>query len=169
MAKEEHKFYETSICCGLPIRPAFKVNYRYYIDRMQKEYSSTSKEENKKNEDMESLTPSSKKTGKVAESDPITVPEEMASFNGNVNEWLSQHLKYPDKAAKNGIQGKVIVKFVVKKNGSVSQPSIIRSVDPYLDREALRCVKSMPKWKPGKEDGKPAEVWYSLPITFKLQ
>ena len=118
---------------------------------------------------MESLTPSSKKSGKVVESDPITVPEEMASFNGNVNEWLSQHLKYPDKAAKNGIQGKVIVKFVVKKNGSVSQPSIVKSVDPYLDREALRCVKSMPKWKPGKEDGKPAEVWYSLPITFKLQ
>ena len=169
MTKEEHKFYETSICCGLPIRPAFKANYRYYIDRMQKEYSSTSKEENKKDEDMESLTPSSKKSGKVVESDPITVPEEMASFNGNVNEWLSQHLKYPDKAAKNGIQGKVIVKFVVKKNGSVSQPSIVKSVDPYLDREALRCVKSMPKWKPGKEDGKPAEVWYSLPITFKLQ
>ena len=63
----------------------------------------------------------------------------------------------------------IVADFRVKKNGSVSQPSIIRSVDPYLDREALRCVKSMPKWKPGKEDGKPAEVWYSLPITFKLQ
>lgn len=92
----------------------------------------------------------------------------MPMFKGNVNLWLAQNLKYPERAAKNGMQGKVIVRFVVWKDGSVRQATIVRSVGPELDKEALRVVNSMPKWIPGYNDGKPAAVWFTLPITFNL-
>lgn len=92
----------------------------------------------------------------------------MPMFKGNVNAWLAQNLKYPERAVKNGIQGKVIVRFVVGKDGSVRNASIIRSVDPDLDSEVLRIVNSMPKWTPGYNDGEPAAVWFTLPITFHL-
>ena len=93
----------------------------------------------------------------------------MPSFKGNVNAWLSSHLQYPAVAAENGIQGRVIVKFVVESDGSVSQAQVVRGVDPSLDREALRVVNSMPIWNPGMNHGKPANVWFTLPIGFKLQ
>lgn len=93
----------------------------------------------------------------------------MPSFKGNVNQWLSTHISYPAVAAENNIQGRVIVKFVVGKDGSVSQAQIVRGVDASLDKEALRVVNSMPKWNPGMNNGQPANVWFTLPITFKLQ
>ncbi len=99
----------------------------------------------------------------------LTIAEQMPSFKGNVNAWLSSHLSYPAVAAENGIQGKVIVKFVVGKDGSVSQAQVVRGVDPSLDREAIRAVNSMPKWNPGMNNGQPASVWFTLPVTFKLQ
>lgn len=99
----------------------------------------------------------------------FTVAEQMPTFKGNVNQWLSNNLQYPPQAAENNIQGRVIVKFVVGRDGSVSQAQIARGVDPSLDREALRVVNSMPKWNPGMNNGQPANVWFTLPITFKLQ
>lgn len=110
-----------------------------------------------------------KKVEQVVENKPLTIAEKMPSFKGNVNQWLSQHIVYPAAAAENNVQGKVIVRFVVGKDGSVSQASVVRSVDPALDREALRAVNSMPKWNPGMNNGQPAAVWFTLPVTFRLQ
>lgn len=110
-----------------------------------------------------------KKVEQVVESKPLTIAEKMPSFKGNVNAWLASHLQYPAVAAENGVQGKVIVRFVVGKDGSVSQASVVRSVDPALDREALRAVNAMPKWNPGMNNGQPAAVWFTLPVTFRLQ
>lgn len=98
-----------------------------------------------------------------------TIAEQMPSFKGNVNQWLSQNLTYPAAAAENGIQGKVVVKFVVDEHGNVSDVQVVRSVDPSLDREAVNTVKRMPKWNPGMQNGQPVKVWYTLPVTFKLQ
>ena len=106
---------------------------------------------------------------KEVENKIFTVAEQMPSFKGNVNQWLSTHISYPAVAAENNIQGRVIVKFVVGKDGSVSQAQIVRGVDASLDKEALRVVNSMPKWNPGMNNGQPANVWFTLPITFKLQ
>ena len=93
----------------------------------------------------------------------------MPSFKGNVNQWLSQNLTYPAVAAENGIEGRVIVKFVVEKDGRVTDVQVVRSVDPALDREAVNTVKRMPKWNPGMNNGQPARVWFTLPVNFKLQ
>ena len=97
-----------------------------------------------------------------------TIAEQMPSFKGNVNAWLSSHLQYPAVAAKNGIQGRVIVKFVVGRDGNVSQAQVVKGADPSLDREALRVVNSMPRWNPGIHNGQPANAWFTLPITFKI-
>ena len=97
----------------------------------------------------------------------FTVAEQMPSFKGNVNAWLSSHLQYPAVAAENGIQGRVIVKFVVGRDGSVSQAQVLRGVDPSLDREALRVVNSMPKWKPAEKKGRPVQSRASLTIVFQ--
>lgn len=98
----------------------------------------------------------------------FTFAEQQPTFKGNVQAWLTSHLNYPASAADNNIQGKVVVKFVVGRDGSVSRAEVIRGVDPALDREALRVVNSMPKWNPGMNNGQPANVWFQLPITFKL-
>ncbi len=94
--------------------------------------------------------------------------EDMPIFPGNINKWISQNIKYPPLAADNGIQGKVYLKFVVEKDGSISNIEVIRGVDPSLDKEAVRVISKMPKWKPGKQRGKPVRVSYNLPITFQL-
>ena len=98
----------------------------------------------------------------------FTFAEQQPTFKGNVQAWLTSHLVYPASAADNNIQGKVVVKFVVGRDGSVSRAEVVRGVDPALDREALRVVNSMPKWNPGMNNGQPANVWFQLPITFKL-
>ena len=105
----------------------------------------------------------------VVENKVFDIAEQMPSFKGNVNQWLASNLSYPAVAAENGVQGRVIVQFVVEKDGSVSNVQVVRSVDPALDREAVRVVKSMPKWNPGMNNGQPARVKYTLPVTFKLQ
>ena len=83
--------------------------------------------------------------------------------------WLTKNLKYPSVAQENGIQGRVMVSFVVNKDGSIVDPKIISSVDPSLDKEAIRVVSAMPKWTPGRQRGKTVRVKYSLPVTFRLQ
>lgn len=94
--------------------------------------------------------------------------EQQAQFKGNVNKWLSSHINYPQAAQDNNVQGKVVVRFIVEKDGSVSGVSILKSVDRDLDREAIRVVKSMPKWQPGKNNGVPVRSYFTLPINFRL-
>ena len=100
------------------------------------------------------------------------VVEEMPEFpNGGaeLQKWLGANVRYPVISMENGVQGRVIVQFVVMKDGSIENVKVVRSVDAYLDKEALRVVKAMPKWKPGKQKGKEVNVKYTLPIVFKLQ
>lgn len=98
--------------------------------------------------------------------------EEMPSFPGGEKEMLlfiNRSIKYPVIAQENGIQGRVICTFVVDRTGKVTDAEVFRSIDPSLDKEALRVVNSMPNWKPGKQNGKPVRVKYTIPITFRLQ
>ncbi len=102
----------------------------------------------------------------------FTIVEEKPEFPGGyaaLQMWLKDHVKYPTIAQENGVQGKVYVKFVVNKDGSIVNVEILRGVDLSLDKEAVRVVKSMPKWKPGKQRGKPVRVSYNVPINFVLQ
>lgn len=106
------------------------------------------------------------------EEEIFQVVENMPEFPGGLQElmkWLQKNIKYPSISQENGVQGRVIVQFVVNRDGSIVDPAVIRSVDPYLDKEALRVVKAMPKWKPGEQRGKPVRVKYTLPVMFKLQ
>jgi protein TonB len=82
--------------------------------------------------------------------------------------WISQNIRYPVAAQRNGVHGRVLVSFVVEKNGSVSDVRVLRSADPSLDNEAVRVVRAMPRWSPGKQNGQPVRVKYTLPVTFKL-
>ena len=108
----------------------------------------------------------------VEEQQIFQVVEEMPEFPGGMAEclkFLAKNIKYPTIAQENGVQGRVIVQFVVNQDGSIVDPVVVRSVDPYLDKEALRVIKMMPKWKPGKQRGKAVRVKYTVPVTFKLQ
>lgn len=100
------------------------------------------------------------------------VVEEMPSFPGGqgaLMSYLASTIKYPVVAQEDGVQGRVIVSFVVERDGSISDVRVARSVDPSLDREAQRVVKSMPKWKPGKQNGSAVRVKYTVPVVFRLQ
>ena len=104
------------------------------------------------------------------EADIFQVVEDMPQFpGGSVQKWIAKNVKYPMIAQENNIQGKVFVQFVIVKEGSVSDVKVASSVDPSLDKEAIRVVKAMPKWKPGKQRGKPVRVSYTVPINFQLQ
>ena len=115
----------------------------------------------------------------VKEPDPEPVKEEkifvaveqQPEFPGGtaaLMKWLASNVRYPQMALENGISGRVIVKFVVEKDGSVSGVTLVRGVDKDLDREAIRVVKSMPKWQPGKNNGQAVRCYFNLPVNFKL-
>ena len=109
---------------------------------------------------------------KEEETKVFDVVEQMPSFPGGDAElmkFLHDHIKYPVVAEENGIQGRVIAQFVVERDGSISDVKVIKSVDPSLDKEAVRVLKSMPKWIPGKQNGSAVRVKYTVPVTFKLQ
>lgn len=109
---------------------------------------------------------------KVEENKVFTTVEQMPSFPGGdaaLMQWLSNNVRYPAVAEENGIQGRVIVSFVVEKNGSITDVQVVRGKDPSLDREAVRVVKAMPNWVPGKQNGQAVRVKYNVPITFRLQ
>lgn len=100
------------------------------------------------------------------------IVEKMPEFPGGdaaLMKYLADHIKYPTVAQENGIQGRVIVQFVVNKDGSIVDAKVARGVDPYLDKEALRVVSGMPKWKPGMQRNKPVRVKYTVPVMFRLQ
>ena len=103
---------------------------------------------------------------------PYTMVEQMPQYPGGITEllkYIAKNLRYPVIAQENGIQGKVIVRFVVTAAGTVEQVQIMRSLDPNCDKEAVRVVQSLPKWIPGKQNGRNVPVYYTVPITFKLQ
>ncbi len=98
------------------------------------------------------------------------VVEQQPQFpGGSVNGWLADHIKYPVVAAENGISGRVVVQFVVERDGSVSQVRVVRGVDPSLDKEAQRVISSMPKWIPGKQNGQAVRSRFTVPVTFRLE
>lgn len=105
----------------------------------------------------------------TGEAEIFQVVENMPEFPaGNVTKWIGDHTKYPMLAQENGVQGKVYIQFVIEKDGSITDVKVARSVDPSLDKEAMRVIQSMPKWKPGKQRGKAVRVSYTLPINFQL-
>lgn len=100
------------------------------------------------------------------------IVEQMPEFPGGqaaLMQYLAKNIKYPTIAQENGTQGRVIIQFVVNRDGSIVDPVVVRSVDPYLDREALRVVQTLPKWKPGQQRGKPVRVKFTVPVQFRLQ
>ncbi len=97
--------------------------------------------------------------------------DEMPSFPGGekaLQETLYKNLRYPSSAMEKGIEGKVFIKFIITKDGSVANVTVSRSIDQALDQAAVDAIKKLPKFTPGKKDGKPVNVWYSMPIVFKL-
>ena len=115
---------------------------------------------------------SAKEEEEEEEAQVFFIVEDMPEFPGGemaLRTYIANQIKYPVIAQENGIQGKVYVTFVVGKDGTVSNPSIARGVDPSLDKEALRVIATLPKWKPGKQRGKPVNVSYTVPINFQLQ
>jgi len=142
----------------------------------------------RKKRTVSSNTPSNKTNQNQTEADVscyITIPitqeygektfilvEQMPQYPGGEKElrnYISKKLKYPQIAKDNRIQGKVIVRFIVTKTGQIERVEIIRSLDPFCDKEAIRIVKSLPKFIPGKQEDKNVNVWYTLPINFKLE
>ena len=108
----------------------------------------------------------------VEETKIFTVVEQMPMYpggDGALMGYLRDNIHYPTVAAENGVQGRVVVGFVVERDGSITDVKILRGVDPSLDREAMRVVKSMPKWTPGKQNGSAVRVKYQVPVSFRLQ
>lgn len=109
---------------------------------------------------------------KPKEEEIFIAVEQPAEFPGGptaLMKWLNNNVRYPEAAQQNDIQGRVIVKFVVEKDGSIGKTEILKGVDRDLDREALRVVKKMPKWQPGKNNGVPVRSYFNLPVVFRLQ
>ena len=111
---------------------------------------------------------------KVEDEQPVSIAmvEQKPEFPGGeaaMYKWLGDNIVYPSAASEEGVQGRVVVEFVVGKDGSISNVKVVRPRHPALDKEALRVVKAMPKWLPGRNNGQPVKVTYTLPVTFKLQ
>jgi protein TonB len=96
----------------------------------------------------------------------------MPTFPGGpaaLMKYLAENIKYPAEAQNNGIQGRVVVSFVVERDGSLSDFQIVRSVDPSIDEEAIRVAKAMPRWIPGRQNGSTTRVKYNVPVSFRIQ
>ena len=106
------------------------------------------------------------------ETTPYVAVEQMPQFPGGneaLLKYISTHLKYPVIAAENGIEGTVTLRFVVSPTGEVTKVEILRQLDPSCDKEAIRVIKSLPQWVPGKQNGKPVPVYFTVPVRFRLQ
>jgi len=98
------------------------------------------------------------------------VVEQQPTFSGgDPRVWIGNHIRYPAVAEENGVQGTVVCQFVVERDGSISNVTVARGADPALDKEAIRVIKSMPNWTPGKQNGQTVRVKYTMPIKFNLQ
>ena len=98
----------------------------------------------------------------------FTYVEQMPQFEGDLNSYLVAHIRYPELAKDNSIEGRVSIKFVVNEDGTIAAAEVLRGIGGGCDEEALRVLNTMPKWKPGKQNGRPVKVYFTLPILFKL-
>ena len=144
-------------------------SYDQGTNQRQEDYGALTIEEEKVAPPPPPPAPEPEPEQKVEENKVYDVVEQQPTFNGNINSWLASNLKYPPVAAENGIEGRVIVQFVVGKDGSIHSAQVVRGVDSSLDKEALRVVNSMPKWVPGKQNGQSVNCKFTLPVVFKLQ
>lgn len=117
----------------------------------------------------QSNTGSKEKTSNEKIYDVVEMPPSFPGGQAALLAWIASHVNYPQKAMESRIEGRIIVGFVIECDGSVSQAKIIRSVDPLLDDEAIRVVMGMPKWTPGRQNGKNVRVRYNVPVNFRLQ
>ena len=100
------------------------------------------------------------------------IVEVMPQYPGGMPElmqYLAKNIKYPIQAQKKGIEGRVTVRFIVEKDGSISNVTVVRHIHPLLDKEAVRVIKAMPKWSPGMLNGKPVRVKFNIPVAFRLK
>jgi protein TonB len=100
---------------------------------------------------------------------PVVWVEQMPEFNGDLVAYLSKHVQYPEVARESNVQGRVVVRFVVNEDGSISDASIVKGIGGGCDEEALRVISAMPKWKPGRQNGRALKVFFQVPIMFTLQ
>ena len=108
---------------------------------------------------------------KTPEDEIVNIPEVLPEYPGGMGElmkYLSMNLRYPKEAQAKGIQGRVVVQFVVNKDGSITDSKVVKAVDPQLDAEALRVVNAMPHWTPGKQKGEPVRTHFTIPVSFRL-
>jgi TonB family protein len=155
--------YEVSYRLGIGIGNEKKANaYDAYFAKEQAK--SDEKETSAQSEHIGTKTEESNNT--------VTVHETMPEFPGGVQalyKFLGENLQYPAVAVESGIQGRVVAKFVVQKDGTITDIQIKKGLDPACDKEAIRIIRKMPKWIPGTQDGKPVPVYYDLPVSFKLK
>ncbi len=116
-------------------------------------------------QDSVTTTLTNKQTRRV---ETFTYVEQMPQAPYDVNEYLAKNMRYPEDAKQEGISGQAVVKFIVRASGSIDSVRIHRGIYPPIDKEALRLITTMPPWKPGVHNGKPVDVNYMLPVTFKL-
>lgn len=107
------------------------------------------------------------KDGQTVEENPDKWPD-FPGGQKKLFKWLSANIKYPKEAQANKEQGRVIVRFVIDKDGKVTDAKVVRSISPSLNKEAMRLIEAMPRWKPGEKNGQPVAVPFTLPITFRL-
>lgn len=155
---------------ALFVLPAFALLVAGNISCLQ----DASQTEDAKEEVVAPVSPEAKEApaDSTAKEEVFMVAEQMPEFPGGMKEllkFLQDNLKYPENAMKNNVQGRVIVQFVVEKDGTPTEFKVLRSVDPDLDAEALRVLQTMPKWKPGMQRGEVVRVKYTVPVSFKLQ
>lgn len=163
---EKDRAREMRIRC-LNLDPYFDVNHHSDLKKLLGEA-----DVQREVRPVKPVSPQVVETLPVQGNDVLSVVEQMPEFPGGQTEllrWISEHIHYPIYAEKNGIQGRVICTFVVERDGSVTDIQVARSIDPSLDAEAVRVLSQMPSWNPGKQNGSPVRVKYTVPITFKLQ
>mgnify|MGYP003304605262 CR=1 FL=1 len=124
------------------------------------------------NEEMTSADVRLRKTGHPTEGSSVKcyraeLPEYPGGMIACMN-FIAENVKYPSKALKKGIQGRVFVEFIIERDGSISDANVLNSIHPLLDAEAVRVIKQMPKWEPGKQDGNPVRVKFTVPINFNI-
>jgi protein TonB len=127
-------------------------------------------EENTEKEEETSPTPPLEPE-QANKTDNLRIVEQMPEFPGGLAEytkWLTKNLRYPDIARNQKIQGKVVVQFIVNKDGTIADAKVVKSVNPHLDREAMRVIRLMPSWKPGIQNNQPCKTMVAVPIVFKL-
>ena len=153
----------------VPVAPSTNEEQATARQASEEQVSETSIEEQVENEPEEVEEETLENT--LVEESVFDAVEQMPEFPGGrdqLNKYYESNLRYPEVAIENGIQGRVIVQFIVNTDGSISDATVIRSVDPACDEEALRVINSMPHWTPGQTNGKNVRVRYTLPVTFRL-